>query len=582
MRIKFSKIKNLLLAVSLLVLLLLSVWGMGREDDREQRGEAAPFCLYYKQAGVGQRIKGFWSEGILYFCMPGYMQTEDAVLETGRRQRLVFAAGNGDGAGDRRLEFGGGDTLAGIACGQVYRVRSGEDGEGTDIPVMFLRGSAIPTIRLATASGTMDYIYKQKGNFESGYMQVIDAAGRTECLAGMDRLSGRGNTSWDGEKKSFAIKLDRAEDVLGMGAAKSWVLYSNYYDGAYIRNQLGFELAQAGGIAYSGEARFAELYINDEYMGLYQIMEKVQAGKNRVEIGDNYLLEIDYRERAAEEEDYIMLSNDQPIVIHAPAKDRDVEGVQLFFDRFGSRMEAGDVPVDQMDLTSFAKMFIMEDILQDMDFGYTSHFMSLDLERGILSDGPVWDMDNTLGRGLGKEAKPLYPVAFDLNYNNLSRWYARLYGREEFRRMVSREYREHFRPLLEQMAGGGAGERVQAIRESIVMDQKRFTGERSVFMGTASLEEHVCYLENYLADKLEVMDASYTQAAAENWEGISFPALERQESSFDEEVQGMGEEEGAGIPGIRGYVLRLRFPFFLLVMCIGGMILWKKSKDYML
>ena len=53
------------------------------------------------------------------------------------------------------------------------------------------------------------------------------------------------------------------------------------------------------------------------------------------------------------------LPNDQPVVIHAPGKNRDVDGVQQFFDTFANRMESGDVPVENMDLASFAKMFVI-------------------------------------------------------------------------------------------------------------------------------------------------------------------------------------------------------------------------------
>ena len=622
---KLSKWKNGILAVSLLLLALFVVQGVLRES-KEGEEDAVPYTLWYKQGGVGQRIRGFRPEGkggTVYFFLPGYMQVEDVKVEMGRSQSLTVekmetepgkektgtekeepeTPGTGkeepetpgtekaepgaleegreagempaaDGEGQERI-LRNGDTLEGIVLGQQYRTRFRSAGMEREFLVIFLQGSDIPAVRLATASGAMDYIYEKKGNAESGYIQALDATGQTDCLAKAASISGRGNTSWDGEKKPFLVKLDEAQDLFGMGAAKNWVLCPNYYDGAYIRNQAGLELAQAGGIAYSAQAQFVDLYINEEYMGLYQLMERVEAGKNRVDIGKRYLLEIDYQERAEEEEAYITLPNDQPVVIHAPGKNRDVDGVQQFFDTFANRMESWDVPVENMDLASFAKMFVMEDIYQDMDFGYTSHYMYLDLEKGVLTDGPVWDLDNTMGRGIVREAQPFFVLNYDQQYNNLSRWYARLFGLEQFRKMAVSEYWENFRPSLEALVKGGVRERVGAIAESIAMDQRRYTGERSVFMSQATLEEHVEYLENYLADKLKEMDACYTESVAESRIVTEFPPLESQPLALEE---GQGQEE-SGRSALE-ILMKFRFPFLLLVMVISGMILWKRQTGY--
>lgn len=574
MRASMSKIKNIWFFVSLSALFAVIVCGIWR--DRETWKDENTFFLRYRQDGAVQWIKGFSSDGVLYFCLPSYMEPEDVTVELPRSRKL-----SADG---EALAFGNGDGLNGIVFNKEYqmRIESG-DGRGEAFSVVFMRGSAIPAVWLDTASGGLEHILAQKGNSEGGYMQVVDAEGRTDCMVKVDGVSGRGNTAWDAVKKSFTVKLDGAEDVLGMGAEKTWVLNANYYDGAYVRNQIGFEMAAAGGIAFVPEARFVDLYINGEYMGLYQLTEKLKVGKNRVDIGNRYFLEVDYRERAAEEEACIMLSNDQPVVIHAPAKDRDVEGVRRFFDAFGRQMEEGDVPVGNLDMESFAGMFVMEDILQDMDFGFTSHYMYLDLEKEILYDGPVWDLDNTMGRGNVKEAEPLFVTDYDLVYNNVSRWYRRLCEREDFCRLAAGEYREKFRPALKWLAEGGVRERVREIEDSIAMDARRFTGSRSLFMGDASLEEHVEYLENYLKDKLEVMDAVYGEDMWKNVRGTALPALERQASAFEDaaetQINGTGTENGGTETGWLHVLMKYRFPVILLVMGIGGVILWYQCRN---
>lgn len=45
-----------------------------------------------------------------------------------------------------------------------------------------------------------------------------------------------------------------------------------------------------------------------------------------------------------------------------------------------------EIYVNDEYMSTVAKKFVMEDILQAMDFEYTSHYMWLDLKQGILSD----------------------------------------------------------------------------------------------------------------------------------------------------------------------------------------------------
>ena len=100
-------------------------------------------------------------------------------------------------------------------------------------------------------------------------------------------------------------------------------------------------------------------------------------------------------------------------------------------------------------------------------------------------------------------------------------------------------------------------------------------------MGDASLEEHVAYLENYLKDKLAVMDAGYGEDMWKNVQGTALPALERQESAF-EEAAGTGNngmESGGAETGWLDVLVKYRFPVILLVMGIGGVILWYQCRD---
>lgn len=555
---KFVKIRSLLFAVSFLALAALSmmILTMTNNGKKEEEGVHLPFSLIYRQGGMSHRLKGFWAEDTVYFCIPGSLSLEKISLDMETAEYLLFDGG----------QLSDGDALSQVELNRVYEaVCSGTDGRGgendgkTSIPVIFMQGSRLPVIRLTTASGSMEAVNADKGYSEAGFLEVYDADGNMETAVKVERLSGRGNTSWDAAKKSYAVKLEDAENVLGMGAAKRWVLNANYYDGAYIRNQIGFELARESGMRFTPEERFAEVYINDEYAGLYQLMEKIEPGKNRMDIGNGYLLEVDYIERSVEEQ-YILLTNEQPVVIHAPEKNCDLDGVQQFFDAFTADMENGNTAeaMGRLDVESFAKRFVMEEILQDMDFGYTSQYLYLDLKNGILHDGPLWDLDNTMGRGIAVEAQDFFVTGYDLNYNNVSRWYAVFYSQPAFRKLVWQEYTEHFRPAMLALTEGGIEAKTAEIEASIAMDQILFPAPRSVFMTDASLEEHTAHLTGYLQDKMNLMDEYLCADLTDTVMEIVLPKTEVKE--VPPEMMPVQEETDRGEYGLVHVIMEYRFP----------------------
>lgn len=573
---KFVKIRSLLFAVSFLALAALSmmILTMTNNGKKEEEGVHLPFSLICRQGGMSHRLKGFWAEDTVYFCIPGSLSLEKISLDMETAEYLLFDGG----------QLSDGDALSQVELNRVYEaVCSGTDGRGgendgkTSIPVIFMQGSRLPVIRLTTASGSMEAVNADKGYSEAGFLEVYDADGNMETAVKVERLSGRGNTSWDAAKKSYAVKLEDAENVLGMGAAKRWVLNANYYDGAYIRNQIGFELARESGMRFTPEERFAEVYINDEYAGLYQLMEKIEPGKNRMDIGNGYLLEVDYIERSVEEQ-FILLTNEQPVVIHAPEKNCDLDGVQQFFDAFTADMENGNTAeaMGRLDVESFAKRFVMEEILQDMDFGYTSQYLYLDLKNGILHDGPLWDLDNTMGRGIAVEAQDFFVTGYDLNYNNVSRWYAVFYSQPAFRKLVWQEYTEHFRPAMLALTEGGIEAKTAEIEASIAMDQILFPAPRSVFMTDASLEEHTAHLTGYLQDKMNLMDEYLCADLTDTVMEIVLPKTEVKE--VPPEMMPVQEETDRGEYGLVHVIMEYRFPAVLLVMCGAGMLLWYLCK----
>jgi hypothetical protein len=87
-----------------------------------------------------------------------------------------------------------------------------------------------------------------------------------------------------------------------MGSDKEWALLANYFDPTYMRNYYAYMLANALGLEYTCDCKFVEVYINNEYNGLYLLTETVKTSKERVDIEIDsqtaetpFLLELDMK-----------------------------------------------------------------------------------------------------------------------------------------------------------------------------------------------------------------------------------------------------------------------------------------------
>jgi hypothetical protein len=99
----------------------------------------------------------------------------------------------------------------------------------------------------------------------------------------------RGSSSQMFEKKNYTLETRTATGennnvpLLGMPAENDWVLHGPYSDKSLMRNALTFQLGNEMG-RWAPRTRFCELYINDDYRGVYLLMEKIKRDSCRLDI----------------------------------------------------------------------------------------------------------------------------------------------------------------------------------------------------------------------------------------------------------------------------------------------------------
>lgn len=297
---------------------------------------------------------------------------------------------------------------------------------------------SINTENLAPIVSKDDYI---DGTFE------ISGENEGENLVANLRIRGRGNSTWYFPKKPYQIKFDNKENVLGMPKDKKWILLANYSDKTMLRNELAFELSRFSDLDWTPESCFVELFINNEYLGVYQVTQKVEESSNRVNIGDNgYLLEVDQLSRLDPDDVYFETTN-YLFNIKEPNLDFgdnqyniiknyiELTESTLFGDNFTNPIEGYSKYID---VDSFVDWYLINEITKNNDaIFYSSVYLNY-VPGGKLKMGPVWDYDISLG---------------NINYNGNettdgfwiknATWYSRLFEDPNFVTKVKSRF-NHF------------------------------------------------------------------------------------------------------------------------------------------
>ena len=109
------------------------------------------------------------------------------------------------------------------------------------------------------------------------------------------------------------MKLSEKSAFLGMPEDKKWLFLAEYSDKTMLRNTIAFELGYMSNLDWTPAGEFAEVFLNDEYNGTYNITQKVEESDNRVALGDTgYLLELDQLDRIDPDDVCLLYTSPSP------------------------------------------------------------------------------------------------------------------------------------------------------------------------------------------------------------------------------------------------------------------------------
>jgi len=236
----------------------------------------------------------------------------------------------------------------------------------------------------------------------------------------------RGNSTADAAKKPYRIKFDKKVSLIDKNRepAKSWALLANFYDGTFALNAMAFEMGKRMGLDFTNSSQLVDLYINNQYKGIYQLTEQIQSNKRSVDLRDKHngwLVEFDYHAPASDEclRAYVVDKNGYNITsfIKAPELDdtpNPKDSTQLRFvkndlKKLVDKMKESSFPNngyrDLIDLESFAKYVLIQLVMDNFDFNSKtqtgglpgSNFLYRIDDCSKIQAGPLWDFDLAAG-----------------------------------------------------------------------------------------------------------------------------------------------------------------------------------------
>lgn len=289
--------------------------------------------------------------------------------------------------------------------------------------------SSLPLIIITTENSTEiqddPKVFAKMGIVDNGPGNMNNLTDPYNGYNGTIGIEIRGASSQSFPKKNYGLETRNTDgsnnnvSLLGMPAENDWVLHGPYSDKSLLRNSLAYHMGTSTG-KYTPRTRLCELYINDNYRGIYMLTERIKRDKNRVDIASlkpedlsgeeltgGYILQIDRDDESSNIDGWYSGSSPTKFYSYHDPKAEDLEALQreylkTYLTSFEEDMESTDYYwkyKSYVDVPSWIDYFLVTEMGKHIDAYKLSFYMhkKKSTNGGKLHFGPLWDFNLGFG-----------------------------------------------------------------------------------------------------------------------------------------------------------------------------------------
>lgn len=265
-----------------------------------------------------------------------------------------------------------------------------------------------------------------------------------EILNEIIGFKGRGNYTWNLDKKAYRISFDKKTRVLNLPLSKKYVLLANYMDSSLLKNDFTYSVAKKMNLNYSFTGEFVDLYIDKKYIGNYYITPKIGISKEIVNLSNKEAILVELDNSYYKNEDIYFTTtilNDH-IVLKDSNNENNTDSFKVFEEKYNDMEYCiinGDFDCldEKVDIDSFIKFYIISEFSENPDSLHSSLFMYTDGNDDKIHIGPIWDFDVAYGLKPQFSEYDNFLIKNDLiDEENISRLFYSLMQIKEFEKKV--------------------------------------------------------------------------------------------------------------------------------------------------
>jgi hypothetical protein len=403
----------------------------------------------------------------------------------------------------------------------------------------------LPVLRIRTKDGAP---IVSKEVYLDATFTLTNPAVSGEAMPLNGKIRGRGHSTWGQPKNPYKIQFKddasyaKIADFVGMKKNRNWALLADYFDRSLIRNKLAFSLGNssvfAAGLKWTPSGQHVEVYLNDDYVGVYLLTEDIRIDPARLNIkkmskdlavndlDGGYIVQVDARLDCYNVGDMNLQHHTPrgvPVCVDRP-DEADITLPQLaYVKNLVDGVEAeifGANGMLKINPVSFVDWYLLNEVVRNHDAAFwSSVYLWKDTDAAanpldrLLNMGPIWDFDLSGGNANYNDAWKPEGCWVSKTLTDWPNWYTRLFDNDDFVAMTIARWKLK-RPALETFINTSIdtyAARLQAAQ------QRNFTrwpilGQPMPLSGYYTFytwADEVSYLKRFLDQRMAWLDQAY-------------------------------------------------------------------------